>query len=159
MDQLPRRTTDVNLDRLETALGFLIRLAQLKTYDDFFTALGDSGMRPGEFSVLFVIMHNPGIRQTALGQRLMIKRAHMTKLIRAFEDRGLVTRRVPDDDRRAIELTLSAEGVAHVRKESEWFFSHEATLGAGLTTVERDQFIALLHKFLGMNLGETGREY
>ncbi len=71
-----------------------------------------------------------------------------------------MTRRVPDDERRAIELTLSsAEGVAHVRKESEWFFSHEATLGAGLTTVERDQFIALQHKFLGMNLGETGREY
>lgn len=61
MDQLPRRATDVNIDRLETALGFLIRLAQLKTYDDFFTALGDSGMRPGEFSVLFVIMHNPEI--------------------------------------------------------------------------------------------------
>ncbi len=80
--------TDVNLDRLETALGFLIRLAQLKTYDDFFTALGIRACGRGSSPCFSSTCTIPAFVQTALGQRLMIKRAHMTKLIRAFEDRA-----------------------------------------------------------------------
>jgi DNA-binding MarR family transcriptional regulator len=74
-------------------------MAQLRSFDFFFEDLGKLGLRPGEFSVLWVIHVNPGVRQGVLAQTLRIKRAHMTKMIRSFEERGLVARTIPEDDR------------------------------------------------------------
>ncbi|MBP2559416.1 DNA-binding MarR family transcriptional regulator [Neorhizobium galegae] len=148
---MPIRTADeVDLDRLNSALGFLMRLAQLKIYERFFEEVGEHNLKPGEFSVLWVILHNPGIRQSVLGQRLMIKRAHMTKLIRALEDQNLVSRKIPDGDRRAVEITLTPEAVTRVEQASQWFFSYEASVGANLTAGERQQLTALLQKFVGL---------
>ncbi|MDR6816358.1 DNA-binding MarR family transcriptional regulator [Neorhizobium sp. 2083] len=149
---MPIRTADeVDLDRLNSALGFLMRLAQLKIYERFFEEVGEHNLKPGEFSVLWVILHNPGIRQSVLGQRLMIKRAHMTKLIRALEDQNLVSRRIPDGDRRAVEITLTPEAVTRVEQASQWFFTYEASVGANLTADERRQLTALLQKFVGLD--------
>lgn len=149
---MPIRTTDeVDLDRLNTALGFLVRLAQIKVYEHFFEECGERGLKPGEFSVLWVILHNPGIRQSVLGQRLMIKRAHMTKLIRALEDQGLVSRRIPDDDRRAVEITLTPAAVTMVQQAADWFFAYEGSIGSNLTAAERQHLTALLQKFIGLD--------
>lgn len=144
------RSDDVDLGRLNTALGFLLRLAQLKVYEHFYAEVGDRSLRPGEFSVLWIIMCNPGIRQSVLGQRLMIKRAHMTKLIRALEDQGLVSRRIPDEDRRVVELTLTPAGQSLIENAADWFFTYEDGVGKGLSGAERKQLIGLLHKFIGL---------
>lgn len=148
---MPARTSDeVDLDRLNTALGFLLRLAQLKVYEHFYAEVGDRNLPPGEFSVLWVIRCNPGIRQSILGQRLMIKRAHMTKLIRALEDQGLVSRRIPDEDRRVVELTLTPAGNSVVESAADWFFTYEDGVGGALSSAERKQLLGLLHKFIGL---------
>lgn len=147
----------VRVGGLDDALGFLLRLAQLRAFDEFFERLGMRGLKPGEFSVLYVISQNPRIRQSALGQRMMIKRAHMTKLIRAFEDRGLVSRRIPDEDRRAVELSLTAEGKRVMDENSDAFFAHEQTTGAPLTRRERQQLVMLLRKYVGVE--EKANEY
>lgn len=151
MDMPIRTADDVDLDRLGTALGFLMRLAQLKIYERFFAEVGEHELKPGEFSVLWVILNNPSIRQSVLGQRLMIKRAHMTKLIRALEDQGLVSRRIPDDDRRAVEITLTPDAVEKVRQAGEWFFTYEDSVGSNLSTAERQQLTGLMRKFIGLN--------
>ena len=151
MDMTARTAESVDLSRLDTALGFLLRIAQLKIYDRFFEEAGEKQFKPGEFSVLWVISRNPGIRQSVLGQRLMIKRAHMTKLIRALEDQGLVTRQVPDDDRRAVEITLTPAAAEKVRQASHWFFTYEDSVGANLTRDERQQLTGLLRKFVGID--------
>ncbi|SMF36474.1 DNA-binding transcriptional regulator, MarR family [Xaviernesmea oryzae] len=149
---MPTRTTDeVILGRLNTALGFLVRLAQIKVYEHFFEECGERGLKPGEFSVLWVILHNPGIRQSVLGQRLMIKRAHMTKLIRSLEDQNLVSRRIPDDDRRAVEITLTPAARTMVEQAGDWFFAYEDSVGSNLTTAERQQLMVLLQKFTGLD--------
>lgn len=150
MDLTARTTENVDLDRLDKALGFLLRLAQIKVYDEFFTQCGERGLKPGEFSVLWAISRNPGIRQSVLGQTLMIKRAHMTKLIRAFEDEGLVSRRIPDDDRRAVEITLTPEAEKRLAEAAGWFFTYEDAVGGTLSPAERQQLMVLLRKFVGL---------
>lgn len=155
MDITVRTAAEVELGPLSDSLGFMLRLAQLRAFEDFFSEHGPRGLKPGEFSILWVIYRNPGIRQSVLGQRLMIKRAHMTKLIRAFEDVGLVSRTVPDSDRRAVELTLTSKGTADVKTAGEAFFAYEATTGAPLSTLERGQLLALLQKYVGLK--ETDR--
>ena len=149
---MPIRTADeVELGRLDTALGFLLRIAQLKIYERFFEDVGERHFKPGEFSILWVISRNPGIRQSVLGQRLMVKRAHMTKLIRSFEDQGLVTRRVPDEDRRAVEITLTPDAAKRIEEAAEWFFTFEDAVGSDLSPAERQQLTVLLRKFVGLS--------
>lgn len=150
MDTLVRTCEKVDLERLNTAPGFLLRLAQLRVYEQFFSEVGERGLKPGEFSVLWVIRNNPGIRQSILGQSLMIKRAHMTKLIRALEDQGLLSRHIPDEDRRAVELTLTAKGEKEAEIASDWFFAYEEGVGSMLSEAERQQLLVLLRKFIGI---------
>ena len=146
---------DVHLGELRDSLGFLMRLGQLRVFEYYFEALCPYGMRPGEFSVLVVIGHNPGIRQGVLAARLMIKRAHITKVIRGLEDQGLVTRRIPDEDRRVVELTLSRKGQAFVAERAEALHAFDFSVPAGMTCKERDQLVHLLQKLLGLSKGDT----
>lgn len=150
MDAPVRHLDQVKLGALAGSVGFLLRLAQLRAFEDFFSDNGPRGLKPGEFSVLWVIARNPGIRQSVLGQRLMIKRAHMTKLIRAMEDQGLVSRRIPDTDRRAVELTLTPSGESEVAKASALFFDYEQRTGAPLDDREQAALLALLKKYVGL---------
>src|SRR5690606_34275198 len=125
MDMSDKPSQTVNLGRLSGDLGFLLRLAQLKVYEQYFRQCGERQVKPGEFSVLWAIANNPGIRQSVLCQHLIIKRSHMTKLARSLEDRGLVSRGVPDDDRRGVELTLTEKGQEMVDEIGTWFFAFE----------------------------------
>ncbi|WP_064682288.1 MarR family winged helix-turn-helix transcriptional regulator [Rhizobium bangladeshense] len=150
MDAPVRHLDQVKLGQLGHSVGFLLRLAQLRAFDDFFSENGPQGLKPGEFSVLWVIARNPGIRQSVLGQRLMIKRAHMTKLIRTMEDAGFVSRRIPDRDRRAVELTLTPAGEHQVEKAAVLFFDYEQSTGAPLDDREQAVLVALLKKYVGL---------
>ena len=144
----PANSSTVSLGRLGQDLGFLLRQAQLKVYETYFHQCGEHQVKPGEFSVLWAIACNPGIRQSLLCQRLVIKRSHMTKLVRGLEDRGYVSRRIPDDDRRSVELTLTTEGQTVVDAIAKWFFTFEDSLGAEMGEPDRSQFIHLLRRFI-----------
>lgn len=140
----------VDLGDLTSRLGFLLRLAQLRVFGIFYRELEKRAVRPGEFSILLVIAENPGIRQGILAEALSIKRAHMTKIVRAMEANGLIERSVPADDRRAVELRLSEAGEARVRTHREAFFALDETAGSPLTASETAQLMRLLRKFLGL---------
>ena len=101
---------DVSLGALERSGGFLLRIAQLSAFQRFFTVFGESEIRISEFTVLLALSENPGIRQGVLADVLKIKWSNMTKLVRALEERGLVERRIPSDDRRAVVLDLTESG-------------------------------------------------
>lgn len=141
---------EVDMRDLVDSLGFLTRLAQVHTYELFFEDLGDDGPRPGEFSTLILLERNPGIRQGVLAQKLRIKPAHMTKLVRAFEDRGLVERIIPDHDRRSVELALTALGRKYVAQHRPAFLEHETRKPPTLTASEIRTLKHLLRKYVGM---------
>ncbi len=138
---------------LASSTGFLIRIAQLKIFAAFYEQVGELGLKPGEFSVLWLILRNPGIRQGVLAQQLMIKPPHMAKLVRAFEDRGFIARRVPDDDRRAVELSLTEAGAAFVMQHRDAFFAVSEAPLARLTPDERAELRRLFQKMLGLEDG------
>jgi len=142
---------DVDVGPMRNSLGFLLRMAQLKTFEQYFTDYKGIGLKPGEFSVLTLIMHNPGIRQGVLARRLMIKRAHMTKLVRSLEKRGYVTRAIPDEDRRSVMLKLTAEGRSFVRRKWTLFMRYEEAPHSPLSAHEERQLIRLLQTFVGVD--------
>jgi len=152
MDQVveTRRGDEVDIGQLGASIGFLLRMAQLRTFALFHERLAGQGLKPGEFSVLMIIDRNPGIRQGLLARRLMIKRAHMTKLVRSFEDRGLVARRIPEHDRRAVELTLTPAGSAFVAERAPLLAAYERDLPGMLGEAERRELVRLLQRFAGL---------
>jgi DNA-binding MarR family transcriptional regulator len=147
-NDMVRDAGDVRLGPLSESLGFLLRLSQLVSFRDFYASLEDFDMRPGEASVLMLIAENAGVRQGVLARRLMIKRAHMTKMIRAMEDTGLVSRTVPDDDRRSVELWLTPRGQARVAAMRAPWAAHETRPARNLTRREEEELKRLLRKYL-----------
>lgn len=144
-------TDKVEIGAMTQSLGFLMRMAQLKVYHHFFDDLGDQDIRPGEHSVLVMIKHNPGIRQGVVAQHLKIKRAHMTKLVRALENKGLVDRSIPDSDRRAVELRLTPEGEDVAVRNIALVLKSDASLQSGLSATDAAELHRLLQIFTGMD--------
>jgi DNA-binding MarR family transcriptional regulator len=152
---IAREAEDVRLGPLADSLGFLLRLSQLVSFRDFFAELEDIDMRPGEASVLMLIGENPGVRQGVLAKRLMIKRAHMTKMIRAMEETGLVTRTVPEDDRRSVELWLTKRGQDRVEAMRDPWAAHEARPARNLTRRDEAELKRLMRKYLDLPEGDA----
>ncbi len=145
----------VNVGALAHSLGFLMRIAQLRGFDKFYKRFGETNLRPGEFSILWVIHLNPGIRQGRLAQTLNIKPAHMTKTIRRLEESSMVARHVPDADRRSVHLQLTEKGQAFVLDQQAHFFGVNDYHDSDLTPDESRQLAKLLMKYCGFTPKET----
>ena len=82
----------IDFGDLTRSVGFLLRMAQLQSFDMFFARLAKHGLKPGEFTLLWVVGLNPGLRQGSLARRLRIKPAHMTKLVQRLVAADLLAR-------------------------------------------------------------------
>lgn len=142
----PEDPSTVDIGQLNNSLALLLRLAQVRMYDQFFVAFSGTDVRPGEMTVLWTIDLNPGIKQGVLGRVLSIKPAHATKLIQRLVDAGFIERRVPPEDRRSVRLSLTAEGRGHLERHRETFQNLYAAADIGLTEAEHRALLKLLRK-------------
>ena len=139
----------VNIGELHGSLGFLLRMAQIKVFKMFFARLSRVQLKPGEFTVLWVIGLNPELKQGTVARYLSIKPAHMTKLVARLVALGYVERRIPEDDRRAVHLSLTKSGHRFVDSNREAFLevmNHEREV---LSDTEFAELMRLLHKIVG----------
>ncbi|WP_136440555.1 MarR family winged helix-turn-helix transcriptional regulator [Pacificoceanicola onchidii] len=141
----------MDLGAMTGSLGFLLRLSQLKSFDTFFHEMKGLEIRPGEISVLMLLDRNPGIRQGVLARALMIKRAHMTKMVHAMEGAGLVCRTVPDADRRSVQLWLTDAGRARLETVQGPFLAFENRNTSGLSDADEAMLKTLLRRYLGLD--------
>ena len=143
-------TEDISLGELDSSLGFLLRMAQLRAFERFYAAFGELDLRPGEFSMMWVIRRNPGVRQGLLAETLGIKPAQMTKMVRRLELQGRVSRIIPDDDRRSVRLYLTAAGDGFIDAHKEAFFGHDDYHNHGLSEADCRQLAQLLRRYAGL---------
>lgn len=136
----------IDLGALTGSLGFLLRLAQVRLYAQFFAAFAGTPVKPGEFTVLWVIDLNPGVPQGSLARVLAIKPAHMTKLVQRLVEAGLVARETPAFDRRSVHLTLTDAGRAYLARHRDTFLAVHAAERMGLTEEENAELLRLLSR-------------
>lgn len=148
-----RADVSINIGELANSRGFLLRLSRVHVYEQIFRQNGGTQIKPGEFTVLWLLHLNPGVRQGVVARKLHIKPAHMTKLVRRLEEGGIVTRVIPDDDRRSVELTLTDAGRELVANTKGSFFEADDQYQNGLSEQEHQQLIALLTKYVGFDQG------
>jgi len=144
---------DLDFGEMGHSLGLLLRLGQVRVFDIFYQRLAHHGLKPGEFTMLWLIGLNPDTRQGDIARRIRIKPAHMTKLVGRAVDSGLVARTVPKDDRRSVCLRLTTDGTAFVEEKKREFMSYLKHENIGLSGEDFAELVRLLRVFNGMEAG------
>jgi DNA-binding MarR family transcriptional regulator len=92
------------------SLGYRIRY----TYRAFVKALADElgphQVTTAQWSALRVLWRHEGLSQVELAQRMMVERASLTPVLAAMAARGLITRTRNSEDRRKVNIFLTAAG-------------------------------------------------
>jgi DNA-binding MarR family transcriptional regulator len=129
-------------------IGFHIRMVQMHIFREFYRAFEGSGVTPGIHTILAIIRDNPGIRQRALADLLMVREPNMTRMIQGLEASGLIAREVDKSDRRAFHLALTAKGRALMDSVADRLTALEERLLSRLDGAERKDLRAYLDRIV-----------
>lgn len=147
MDKDATTTEDLlQLDPLDNLVGYHLRRANSVFGNDFAQSLAGTNMRQVLFGILATVHANPGIRQGAAGEMLGIQRANMASLVNEMVALGVIDRKVPEDDRRAFELNVTATGERVFADCLDRIDRHETRLLVDLNAAERAILLDLLRR-------------
>jgi DNA-binding MarR family transcriptional regulator len=139
-------TSDLNTDFLESLLGYNARRASVTILSVVFEKMATLGLRPVEFSMLSLIYHNPGVTSRRLSEALAIQPPNLVGKVANLLEKGWVTRQIDSQDKRALVLTITAEGKAVIEKAELLATELETAASPQLTREERESLIDLLKK-------------
>ncbi len=136
----------VDTTYLETLLGYNARRVSLKVIELFSVRMAAYGLSPVDFSVLSLIMHNPGITSRQLCSALSLLPPNLVGKISTMEKRKLLARRPHPEDGRAIGLYLTSEGEALMHEAEHTASALEKDAAGSLSTAEMKTLLRLLQK-------------
>ncbi len=118
----------IDLDLLNSRLGYFVRRAQVWIFQDFIGRLASIDISPAQFSVLVVVDANRGLSQAELAATLGIERARLVRLLHRLEQRGLIQRLPSSADGRRHALRLTRDGQRVLARAKALSDEHEAGL-------------------------------
>lgn len=142
----PSSRPTIHFGRLEQLLGYALRRAQVRVFQDFEAEMNELGLTPGQLGALFLIEANRGLSQSELGAALGIDRSSVVPLIDRLQKRGWVRRAARASDRRAHALELAPAGTALLTRLLPRLEAHEARIAAAMQPGERKRLFELLAK-------------
>ena len=86
------------MGELSELLGYSLKRAQLKVFEDFLRCVAPLQLTPAQFSVLLLLDKNPGRNQTEIANTLGILRPNFVAMLDGLESRDLCAR-MPLDQR------------------------------------------------------------
>jgi DNA-binding MarR family transcriptional regulator len=142
----PAAVEKVDTSYLETLIGYNARRAALAVIADFIEKMAVYNLSPVDFSVMSVIVHNPGVTSRQLCAALNILPPNLVGLIQVLEARGLIERQPHPHDGRAVGLHPTEQGI-DLMKEAEATASElEKKVGGKLTPNQTQTLVTLLQK-------------
>ena len=137
----------LHLGELAELLGYSLKRAQLKVFEDFLRCVEPLQLTPAQFSVLLLLDRNPGRNQTEIANTLGILRPNFVSMLDALESRGLLARMRSTNDRRSHILVLTDNGRAVLARAKKLVASkHEARLNELLGPANRVALLGMLSK-------------
>jgi len=137
----------LQLGELSELLGYTLKRAQLKIFEDFLHCVAPLQLTPAQFSVLLLLDRNPGRNQTEIANTLGILRPNFVAMLDGLESRDLCTRVRSANDRRSHILALTDKGKAVLARAKKLVASkHEARLNELLGPANRTALLAMLTK-------------
>jgi DNA-binding MarR family transcriptional regulator len=140
-------STALQLGELSELLGYSLKRAQLKVFEDFLRCVAPLQLTPAQFSVLLLLEKNPGRNQSEIASTLGILRPNFVAMLDGLESRDLCTRVRSTNDRRFHILVLTDKGRAVLARAKKLVAAkHEARLNALLGPANRAALLAMLAK-------------
>lgn len=136
---------------LDSLLGYAVRRAQIRLYEDFIPSLAPWGITPPRFAAMVIVSRNPGLKLTQLARIMGIARSGSVSLVDAIEALGYIQRLPMPGDRRAFGLALTAKGEAELVAIGAAVQAHDARMSQMLTPEERTVLRGLLARMSGLS--------
>jgi DNA-binding MarR family transcriptional regulator len=131
---------------LESLIGYNARRAALAIIEEFLERMAVYGLKPVDFSVMSVIVHNPGVTSRQLCASLNILPPNLVSLIQSLDSRGLVERLPHPHDGRAVGLHPTEKGKALMMQAEATASELERNVGGKLTPNQAQTLVTLLQK-------------
>ncbi|GFZ58743.1 hydroxycinnamic acid degradation regulator [Pseudomonas amygdali pv. eriobotryae] len=135
--------TDSALDDL---IGYAMRRAQLKLFQNLIGRLSAHDLRPAQFSALAIIEQNPGLMQADLAKALAIEPPQVVPLLNKLEERALAVRVRCKPDKRSYGIFLSKSGETLLRELKQIAADSDLDSTSALDNQERQDLLRLLKK-------------
>lgn len=135
--------TDSSLDNL---VGYALRRAQLKVFQNLVDRLASHDLRPAQFSALAIINQNPGLKQADLARALAIEPPQVVPLLNKLEERALAVRTRAKPDKRSYGIYLSKAGEALLLQLNSIAIESDLEATSALGDDERNTLLELLKK-------------
>jgi DNA-binding MarR family transcriptional regulator len=150
-EPVPRRRATPAAAPLDMAplaghVGFLLRLAQQRVFEEFHRGFSAAGISPARYSVLALLHANPDVQQGRLAEALRVKPSNMAVLLAEMEAQGLLDRRVDAANRRANLLRLTTAGRRLYETLTPEILAMEQQVAHRLTPTQYATLIKLLAK-------------
>lgn len=129
----------VSDDTLNALVGYNIKRISNVFQHDLAHTLKPLELRMITFTVLVMIVDNPGVRQSQLAASLSIERPNCVVIIDELEQRNLIKRTQESTDRRAYGLYVTAAGRALHKRALRAVTAHEKALLAGFNSKQLKQ--------------------
>ena len=137
----------LQMGELSDLLGYSLKRAQLKVFEDFLRCVAPLQLTPAQFSVLLLLDKNPGRNQTEIANTLGILRPNFVAMLDGLESRDLCTRMRSTNDRRSHILMLTDKGRAVLARAKKLVATkHEARLNELLGPANRAALLEMLAK-------------
>src|ERR1700692_1309379 len=140
-------STALQMGELSELLGYSLKRAQLKIFEDFLRCVAPLQLTPAQFSVLLLLDRNPGRNQTEIANTLGILRPNFVAMLDGLESRDLCARMRSTSDRRSHILVLTEKGRAVLARAKKLVAAkHEARLNEPLGPANRAPLLGMLDK-------------
>ena len=135
----------LQMGELSDLLGYSLKRAQLKIFEDFLRCVAPLQLTPAQFSVLLLLDRNPGRNQTEIASTLGILRPNFVSMLDGLESRELCVRMRSANDRRSHVLMLTDKGRAILARAKKLVATkHEARLNELLGPEKREALLGML---------------
>ena len=115
-------------------------------FRDISRTLKETGVTPGEFSLLTMLRANPGINSITLTRIYQIDKATLSLSIKRLQKRRLLSSKRNASDRRFYALALTSQGRALLRRVTRHIEKQERTMDTVLKPGERGRLLDVLER-------------
>jgi DNA-binding MarR family transcriptional regulator len=136
----------VDTSYLETLIGYNARRAALAVISQFLERMTVYDLKSVDFSVMSVVVHNPGVTSRQLCAALNILPPNLVGLVQSLESRGLLERLPHPHDGRAMGLHPTDTGLELMKKAEATASELEMNIGSKLTPNQVQTLVTLLQK-------------
>ncbi|MBK5542194.1 MarR family transcriptional regulator [Pseudomonas sp. TH05] len=131
---------------LDELIGYAMRRAQLKLFQNLIGRLSAHDLRPAQFSALAIIDQNPGLMQADLARALAIEPPQVVPLLNKLESRALAVRVRCKPDKRSYGIFLSKTGETLLKELKQIAAQSDLDSTSALSGEEREELLRLLKK-------------